>query len=186
MRRALVRSRSALSTHPAPSAFAVPTRHGGRTSCPAPSGLDASWRDGGFSPVEETFCPATTRCEDWSHVQAATAALASLRLAPALSGRHRPCVWDHGAQRARPPWLRCTDKARPRASPIHPGVHARMTRVERGADPQSCHGGVPSTCPRPPARRAGLPTGKGRRLEHRSRPGRRRAGRGQCLTLDEG
>ena len=94
MLRALVRSRSAVSTHPAPSAFSVPTRQGGRTSCPAPSGLEASLRDGGFSPVEETFCPATTRCEDWPHVQAATAALASLRLSPALSGRHRPCVWD--------------------------------------------------------------------------------------------
>ena len=77
-------------------------------------------------------------------MQAATDALASLRLSPALSGRHRPCVWDQGAPRARPPWLRCTAQARLRASPIRPGVHTRMTRVERGADLQGCHGGVPS------------------------------------------
>ena len=186
MLRALVRSRSVVSTPPAPAAFAVLTRQGGRTSCPAPSGLDASRRDGGFSPVEETCLPATTRCEEVPHGQAATDALASLRLSPALSGRHRPCVWDKGAPRARPPWLRCTAQARLRASPIRPGVHTRMTRVERGADLQGCHGGVPSTCPLPPANRAGLPTGKGRRLENRGPPGRRIAGCGQFLTPDEG
>ena len=185
MRRALVRSRSALSTILRPRLLRCQRDKVGARPVLHHQGSDAPLRDGGCAPIVATFFPATTRCGT-AHAQAATDALASLRLSPALSGRHRLSVWDHGAPGARPPWLRCTDKARPRASPIRPGVHARMTRVARGADPQGCHGGVLSTCPLPHACRAGLPTGKGRRLEDRGRPGRRRAGRGQCLTLDQG